>query len=95
MRLAFSTIGVALPQVKELLKPYGQLKSFNLVMDKATGKSKVGPWLATNCCYFPSTCCAQATAPSKIGVTLCALQTTMRLDFVCAGQSHPGVTCTR
>jgi hypothetical protein len=28
-------------QVKELLKPYGQLKSFNLVMDKATGKSKV------------------------------------------------------
>jgi len=28
------------PQVKDLLKPYGQLKSFNLVMDKATGKSK-------------------------------------------------------
>jgi splicing factor U2AF subunit len=28
-------------QVKELLAPYGALKSFNLVMDKATGKSKV------------------------------------------------------
>ena len=27
-------------QVKELLAPYGALKSFNLVMDKATGKSK-------------------------------------------------------
>lgn len=27
-------------QVKELLVPYGSLKSFNLVMDKATGKSK-------------------------------------------------------
>jgi hypothetical protein len=27
-------------QVKDILKPYGQLKSFNLVMDKATGKSK-------------------------------------------------------
>lgn len=29
-------------QVKELLLPYGALKSFNLVMDKTTGKSKVG-----------------------------------------------------
>jgi hypothetical protein len=28
--------------VKELLAPYGSLKSFNLVMDKNTGKSKVG-----------------------------------------------------
>jgi hypothetical protein len=28
-------------QVKELLAPYGALKSFNLVMDKNTGKSKV------------------------------------------------------
>lgn len=27
-------------QVKEMLLPYGLLKSFNLVMDKATGKSK-------------------------------------------------------
>jgi hypothetical protein len=27
--------------VKELLAPYGALKSFNLVMDKNTGKSKV------------------------------------------------------
>jgi splicing factor U2AF subunit len=28
-------------QVKELLTPHGPLKSFNLVMDKATSKSKV------------------------------------------------------
>lgn len=28
--------------MKELLAPYGALKSFNLVMDKTTGKSKVG-----------------------------------------------------
>jgi RNA recognition motif. (a.k.a. RRM, RBD, or RNP domain) len=28
-------------QVKELLQPYGSLRSFNLVMDKITGKSKV------------------------------------------------------
>lgn len=28
-------------QVKELLTPYGNLRSFNLVMDKASGKSKV------------------------------------------------------
>ncbi len=28
-------------QVKELLAPYGALRSFNLVMDKTTGKSKV------------------------------------------------------
>jgi hypothetical protein len=28
-------------QVKDLLTPYGALKSFNLVMDKNTGKSKV------------------------------------------------------
>lgn len=28
-------------QVKELLAPFGQLRSFNLVMDKTTGKSKV------------------------------------------------------
>ena len=27
-------------QVKELLAPFGALRSFNLVMDKATGKSK-------------------------------------------------------
>ncbi len=26
--------------------PYGSLKSFNLVMDKTTGKSKVGRWAA-------------------------------------------------
>jgi hypothetical protein len=31
----------AAAQVKELLAPYGLLKSFNLVMDKNTGKSKV------------------------------------------------------
>jgi hypothetical protein len=29
-------------EVKGLLAPYGSLKSFNLVMDKVTGKSKVG-----------------------------------------------------
>lgn len=28
-------------QVKELFAPYGMIKSFNLVMDKGTGKSKV------------------------------------------------------
>ena len=28
-------------QVKELLLPFGQLKAFNLVMDKNTGNSKV------------------------------------------------------
>lgn len=33
-------------QVKELLAPFGALKSFNLVMDKTTGKSKVRCW----CC---------------------------------------------
>ena len=31
-------------QVKELLLPFGSLKAFNLVMDKNTGNSKVGPW---------------------------------------------------
>jgi splicing factor U2AF subunit len=31
-------------EVKGLLAPYGALKSFNLVMDKVTGKSKVGGW---------------------------------------------------
>ena len=28
-------------QVKDLLLPFGALKAFNLVMDKATGNSKV------------------------------------------------------
>lgn len=28
-------------QVKAMLAPFGSLKSFNLVMDKTTGKSKV------------------------------------------------------
>lgn len=30
------------PQVKEMLLPFGQLKAFNLVMDRGTGNSKVG-----------------------------------------------------
>lgn len=29
-------------QVKEMLLPFGQLKAFNLVMDRGTGNSKVG-----------------------------------------------------
>lgn len=29
-------------QVKEMLTPFGQLKAFNLVMDRGTGNSKVG-----------------------------------------------------
>jgi hypothetical protein len=33
-------------QVKEMLMPYGQLKAFNLVMDRGTGNSKVGGWAA-------------------------------------------------
>jgi hypothetical protein len=28
-------------QVKEMLMPFGQLKAFNLVMDRGTGNSKV------------------------------------------------------
>jgi hypothetical protein len=34
-----------LPQVKDLLLPFGVLKAFNLVMDKNTGNSKVPPCL--------------------------------------------------
>jgi hypothetical protein len=39
-------------QVKELLAPYGALKSFNLVMDKNTGKSKVRWFLVYNFCWI-------------------------------------------
>jgi hypothetical protein len=45
--LEFTVFGSGLqqyvvPQVKELLLPFGALKAFNLVMDKNTGNSKVG-----------------------------------------------------
>ena len=30
-------------QVKDMLLPFGELKAFNLVMDKTTGNSKVCP----------------------------------------------------
>lgn len=41
MRYNVTLFMCACAQVKELLAPYGALKSFNLVMDKNTGKSKV------------------------------------------------------
>lgn len=47
-------------QVKDLLMPYGALKSFNLVMDKSTGKSKVG--VCKNWVYANKTKCANCRA---------------------------------
>jgi hypothetical protein len=51
--LMFRTRFFCTLQVKEMLMPFGQLKAFNLVMDRGTGNSKVCRWWWQCACVVP------------------------------------------